>query len=226
MTDKYKPQKEYIERNKEKIATNSKRRYLKKHMKEILEPPIIKKYTDQAILDEVDDWYLKLDSSKIRGYRVTVKYKTMLYLLMAYKYRIPIFFHELEIKYPIKRIQLLKEKLIREYSRIYKNDLKVIHLKPFEYIPRLVDKFNLNEQQEKQITKLITITRRKFEFTNPKTYIGSVIYYIMQGILTQNEIATFLDITPNGIRGIYVKLQNYIQKLKLKQQESVQNNDT
>lgn len=210
--DKYIHQRRYSERNKEKIALYCKKRYLNKHIEDALSTPVIMNFGNKALLDEATDWYLSLDSTQIRGYKVTAKFKTIVFLLMAYKYRIPVFFQEFEIDPPVKRTQGLKEKLVREYKRIYKTELQVIHLRPLEYLPRFVDKFNIPNEMEEKISNLLAKTYRYFEFTNPKTYIASVVYHIMKGFITQKQLAEFLRITPNGIRGVHRKLKEIIQR--------------
>lgn len=209
---KYIHQTRYAERNKDKIALSSKKRYLNKEIekKGILDTPIIQEYIDESILEDAKKWYLHLDAKYIRGYTVEVKFKTILYLLFVYKERIPVFYQEFEINPPVKRTQGLKEKLIREYYRIYEQKLHIIPLHFREYLPRFMKQFGLTVEQEFLATQIITKTGRHFKYTNPKTYLGSVIYEVTKGSLTQRELADFLQITPNGIRGIIKKLKKYL----------------
>jgi transcription initiation factor TFIIIB Brf1 subunit/transcription initiation factor TFIIB len=162
------------------------------------------------------DWYLNLNPHAIRGYKVEIKFKTILYLLLKLKYGRAVLYDEFKIEIPGRHTQLLKSKLLQEYARIYTKQLgaDTERLSPKDYIFRFNSKYPFTQDQKREIGNLYNKTHPYLKMNNkspdPRTYAGALIYMATRGQVTQVTIATEFGITPNGLRNLQRQIKAII----------------
>jgi len=213
LEDKYKSQRKYNRVHKDDIIKKRKIRILEKvkqKMFEELDEELIFLYlNNQKIIDDVDDFYLKLDQNLFRGHKVEDKYKDAFYLILVYVYRKPVFYFEFKPNLPSKHTTSLKYKLKGEYFRIYDRKLQLITIHPINYYKRFSIKLELDVVKRDRGIVLIKKLHEPFKNMSPRTFVG-VILYLISG-KTQVKIAGLVGLSTNGLRKPLRVIEKYME---------------
>ncbi len=214
MDDKYKSQRKYNQSHKEEILDRRKKKALEKIKEKIFselnEELVLLYLNNTKLIEDVDDFYFKLNQDLFRGYKIEDKYKEILYLILVYVYRRPVFYFEFKPRIPSKHTMALKFKLKNEYLRIYDRNLQMITIHPINYYKRFATKLHLDIIKRDRGIILIKKLYDHFKNMSPRTFVG-VILYMVSGE-TQEKIAGLVNLSTNGLRKPLRIIENYIQK--------------
>jgi len=217
LNDKYKSQRKYNKSHKDEILERRRKKALEKIKEKIFselnEELVFLYLNNEKLIDDVDDFYFKLNQELFRGYRIEDKYKEALYLILVYVYREPVFYFEFSPKTPAKHTMALKYKLKEEYLRIYERKLQMITIHPLNYYKRFATKLELDIIKRDRGIVLIKKLIGPFKTMSPRTFIGVILYLISGN--TQEKIAGLVNLSTNGLRKPLRMIESYLKKNKI-----------